>query len=145
VTEGLEELEELVAAATRLVEARADGGVHTVAAAARTTAGEVVTGLNLSHFTGGPCSEIVLLANAAALGAGPLELIVAVGNRGRGPLPPCGRCRQVLLDYQPEVEVVLAGEDGGLRAVPVRQLLPDAYVWEAQRPPPAQRRATPDV
>jgi cytidine deaminase len=50
------EAQALIAAATELIEERGDGGVHTVAAAARTSTGLVVTGLNLSHFTGGPCA-----------------------------------------------------------------------------------------
>jgi cytidine deaminase len=132
-------------AATELIETRGDGGVHTVAAAARTSSGLVVTGLNLSHFTGGPCAELVVLANAASVGASRLELIVAVGDRGRGALPPCGRCRQVLLDYQPDVRVVVPDGKGSLRAVEVRELLPGAYVWSEQRPPVGQRTASPDI
>lgn len=135
----------LVEAATELVETRADGAVHTVAAAGRTSSGRVVTGLNLSHFTGGPCAELVVLANAAAAGETPLELVVAVGNRGRGVLPPCGRCRQVLLDHHPDVEVVLADGSGGLRTVGIASLLAHAYVWSAQRPPPGDRLAAPEV
>ena len=139
------EAQALIAAATELIETRGDGGLHTVAAAARTSTGLVVTGLNLSHFTGGPCAELVVLANAAAVGAGQLELMVAVGSRGRGPLPPCGRCRQVLLDYQPGVRVVVPDDAGELRAVGVRELLPDAYIWSEQRPPVGQRVASPDM
>jgi len=139
------EVEALIAAATELVGTRGDGGVHTVAAAARTSSGLVVTGLNLSHFTGGPCAELVVLANAAAAGAGPLELMVAVGSRGRGVLPPCGRCRQVLLDCQPGVQVVVPDAADGLRALGVGELLPDAYVWSEQRPPAGERTASPDL
>jgi len=86
-----------------------------------------------------------VLANAASVGAAPLELIVAVGNRARGVIPPCGRCRQVLLDFQPGVRVVTVVGTGELRAVPVVELLPGAYVWEQQRPPAGQRNAPPDI
>ncbi|QIG42691.1 cytidine deaminase [Nocardioides anomalus] len=135
--------EALVAAATALVEAAADGAVHTVAAAGLTVGGRVVTGLNLSHFTGGPCSELVVLANAAAAGDGRLVLVVAVGNRGRGVIAPCGRCRQVLLDLQPDVAVLVPDAGGATRAVPVRELLPEAYEWQVQRAPAGERRAEP--
>ncbi|MFC8825006.1 cytidine deaminase family protein [Streptomyces sp. NPDC057137] len=121
-----DELAELVDAATRLVVAHAKGDDHTVACAARDRDGRIVTGMNVYHFTGGPCAELVTIGAAAAVGAYDLVTVVAVGSDGRGVLPPCGRCRQVLLDYFPRIEVVV-GAENGLRAVPVRELLPYAY------------------
>jgi cytidine deaminase len=118
--------QELVDLATRLVATRAKGDDHTVAAAARNRDGRIVTGMNVYHFTGGPCAELVVIGAAAAEGAYELTTIVAVGNEDLGVMPPCGRCRQVLLDYFPEIEVIVAMADG-LRAVPVRDLLPYAY------------------
>ncbi len=117
---------DLVAVATALLEARAGGDLHTVAAAVRAANGRVATGLNLHHFSGGPCAEVVALANAAADGLDELDRIVAVGDAGRGVLAPCGRCRQVLLDLHPRIHVVVPVEDG-LAAVPVADLLPWAY------------------
>lgn len=117
---------DLVAVATALVDERARGDLHTVAAAVRSTDGQVATGLNLYHFTGGPCAEVVALANAAAAGLDDLTCVVAVGDGGRGVLPPCGRCRQVLVDLHPAVRVVVPVA-GGLAVVPVADLLPWAY------------------
>ncbi|MCT1438369.1 ASCH domain-containing protein [Brachybacterium paraconglomeratum] len=97
---------------------------HTVAAAAMDTAGRIYTGVNVFHFTGGPCAELAALGQAAA--AGPLVTMVAVGNRGRGVIPPCGRCRQVLLDQHPDCSVIIA-VNGALTTVPVRKLLPHTY------------------
>lgn len=97
-----------------------------MAAAARNRDGRIVTGLNVYHFTGGPCAELVVIGAAAGEGAYELTTIVAVGNDDRGVMPPCGRCRQVLLDHFPEIEVIVAAEDG-LRSVPVLELLPYAY------------------
>jgi cytidine deaminase len=122
---------ELVRRATEIVDRCGDGRVHTVAAAARAGDGLIVTGVNLYHFTGGPCAEMVLLGNAAELGVGPLEAIVAVADRTRGVLPPCGRCRQVLLDYQPGVRV-LVPVDGGLESVPIAELLPFGFRWTVE-------------
>jgi cytidine deaminase len=122
---------ELVQRATEIVDRCGDGRVHTVAAAARAIDGRIVTGVNLYHFTGGPCAEMVLLGNAAELGVGPLETIVAVADRTRGVLPPCGRCRQVLLDYQPSVRV-LVPVDGGVASVPIGELLPFGFRWTVE-------------
>ncbi|MET9553516.1 cytidine deaminase [Streptomyces sp. NPDC006645] len=117
---------ELVDAATRLAATHAKGDDHTMACAARDRDGRIFTGLNVYHFTGGPCAELVTIGAAAAVGAYDLVTVVAVGNEGRGVQSPCGRCRQVLLDYFPGIEVVVRTENG-LRAVLVRELLPYAY------------------
>jgi cytidine deaminase len=61
---------ELIAAATRTIDAHADAdGVHTVGAAVRDAEGQVHVGVNLYHFTGGPCAELVALGSARASGA----------------------------------------------------------------------------
>ncbi|WP_413806311.1 cytidine deaminase family protein [Streptomyces sp. OE57] len=119
---------DLVQAATQVAAARSRGDNHTVAAAARDRDGRIVTAMNAYHFTGGPCAELVAIGAAAAQGAYDLVTMVAVGDRGRGVIPPCGRCRQMMLDYFPDIRVIVgAGER--LRAVPVADLLPESYRW----------------
>jgi cytidine deaminase len=118
----------LVQAATAVAKLRCRSENHTVAAAARTTDGRVFTGVNVYHFTGGPCAEVVAVGAAATQGVTELETIVAVGDRGRGVIPPCGRCRQVLRDYFPTIRVIVGPTDA-LRVVPVAELLPETYVW----------------
>lgn len=118
---------------------------HTVAAAAMDTAGRIHSAVNVYHFTGGPCAELVVLGVAAAAQAGPLLVIAAAGNNGRGLIPPCGRCRQVLLDLHPDIFVAVpegttwreaAPGTSGLQVLPVRELLPSAYHY----PDPRVRR-----
>jgi cytidine deaminase len=87
--------------------------------------------VNLYHFTGGPCAELVALGNARASGARELTTIVAVGNHGRGPVGPCGRDRQVLFDYHPGIRVLLPTADG-VRSVLITDLMPLAAVWTVQ-------------
>lgn len=119
---------ELIQAASQLIAAREGDENHTVAAAARDVDGGVHRALNLYHFTGGPCAELAVMAAAATATTAALCVIVAVGDRGRGVVPPCGRCRQVLLDYHPGVEVVVP-DGAGLAQVPVQELLPWTYSW----------------
>ena len=119
---------ELIHAAQHVARTRCRGDNHTVAAAARARDGRIVTAVNAYHFTGGPCAELVLIGTAAAQGAYELDTVVAVGDRDRGVLPPCGRCRQVLLDYFPAVEVIVGTADR-LRTVLITDLLPESYVW----------------
>jgi cytidine deaminase len=121
---------ELVQAATDVARARCRGDNHSVAAAGRAPDGRIVTAVNAYHFTGGPCAELVLIGAAAGQSVYELDTVVAVGDRERGVIPPCGRCRQVLLDYFPGASVIVRkGEN--LRTVAVAELLPESYVWRA--------------
>lgn len=131
----------LVAAARSAVREHGDGEVHTVAAAVLDEHDGVHVGLNLFHFTGGPCAELVALANARAAGARAPRVIVAVGDGDRGVLPPCGRDRQVLADYYPGTAVVVATPEG-LRVVAGLDLLPHTYRWPAQQVQRLRFRAT---
>lgn len=132
VTLDLHELDdadlELVEFARRVVDEQSDDLVHTVGAAVRAADGSMHGGINLFHFTGGPCAELVALATARTNGARTLASIVAVGNNGRGVVSPCGRDRQVLLDYHPGIRVILPTPDGD-RSVAIASLLPLSYGW----------------
>jgi cytidine deaminase len=123
---------ELIAFARRIVDANTDGedGVHTMGAAVRGVDGTMYGGINLYHFTGGPCAELVALGHARASGARELSAIVAVGNCGRGPVGPCGRDRQVLFDYHPRIRVILPTPEG-IRSVKITDLIPLGAVWSA--------------
>jgi len=122
---------ELIKAAHTAIREECDGHVHTVAAAVLDEHDRIHVGLNLYHFTGGPCAELVALANARAAGAREPRLIVAVGDGDRGVLAPCGRDRQVLADYYPAIHVIVPTADGP-RAVSNADLLPHAFRWPAQ-------------
>ncbi|MET0416692.1 MAG: ASCH domain-containing protein [Actinoplanes sp.] len=123
---------DLVKAARSALRAGGDGDIHTVAAAVLDENDRIHVGLNLYHFTGGPCAELVALAMARAGGARAPRLIVAVGDDGRGVLAPCGRCRQVLADYYLGIHVIVPTSEGTL-VVPSAGLLPHTYRWENQQ------------
>ncbi|WP_207309262.1 hypothetical protein [Rhodococcoides fascians] len=57
-----------------------EDGIHTMGAAVRVADGRTFAGVNLYHFTCGPCAETVALASARAAGATEPTHIVAVGN-----------------------------------------------------------------
>lgn len=97
-----------------------------MAAATLDAAGRIHVGVNVFHFTGGPCAELVALGAAAAAHAGPLVAMSAVGDGGRGIAPPCGRCRQVMLDLQPGIRVAVPGADGP-EMVAIGELMPVSY------------------
>ncbi|KAK0124058.1 hypothetical protein ONS95_009044 [Cadophora gregata] len=116
---------------------------HTVGCAALSTAGRVFTGVNVYHFSGGPCAENVAFGNAAAAGVGSasspglegpdgkmetMAACVAVANDDRGVISPCGRCRQMMLDYYPGIRVIVRDPAGEFVTVDMDELLPYAYV-----------------
>ena len=117
----------LIDEATKLVEKYGDDIKSTVAAAGLTEDGAIITSLNYFHFTGGPCAEIALLARLASEGENNVKLIVAVGDRSRGVIAPCGKCRQVMIDDHPSIKVVIPDEKR-IRVASVKDLLPGAYI-----------------
>ncbi|GAA0588945.1 cytidine deaminase [Streptomyces crystallinus] len=125
---------ELIEYARAIVEANTDGeaGVHTMGAAVRGADGTMYGGINLYHFTGGPCAELVALGNARASGARELSTIVAVGNLGRGVVGPCGRDRQVLFDYHPGIRVLLPTARGVVAGVQIKDLMPFVTAWSLE-------------
>lgn len=73
------------------------------------------------------CAEAVAVGMAAvAEPLAPILLSVAVNRRGEV-LPPCGPCRELLLDYGSGAMVVVAEADGAPVLRPIRALMPDPY------------------
>lgn len=120
--------EQLISAATDTINKIETSEIHSVASAAISADGQIFTGVNVFHFTGGPCAELVVLGVGAAAGVEKLTHIVAV-TKEKGVTNPCGRCRQALLDLRPGIKVIVTGPDGQ-ETVSVRALLPHAYLYE---------------
>ncbi|MEK8069718.1 cytidine/deoxycytidylate deaminase family protein [Rhodococcoides navarretei] len=109
-----------------------EDGIHTMGAAVRVADGRTFAGVNLYHFTGGPCAEIVALAAARAAGATEPTHIVAVGNHGRGVKGPCGKDRQIFADLYPLMRVIIDSPDGPVSIV-AGELLPAGYDHRAEQ------------
>ncbi|MHA6696145.1 cytidine/deoxycytidylate deaminase family protein [Homoserinimonas sp. A520] len=127
---------ELIDFAREVIDANTDAGpdedgAHTMGAAVRDAGGRMFAGVNLFHFTGGPCAELVALGAARANGGRGITTIVAVGNHGRGVVGPCGRDRQVLFDYYQGIRVLLPTADG-VRVATIEALMPFAAVWSME-------------
>lgn len=118
----------VIAAAESLARTLGEDPDHTVAAVALDTRGVLHKAVNVYHFTGGPCAELVALGVAATAEAGPLVVMAAAGDRGRGLIPPCGRCRQVMLDLHPDL-LVAVPSSGGPQMRTLTDLLPDTYFF----------------
>lgn len=119
---------QLVKAATDIINKYSDDKNHTAAAAALTKSGQILTSLNFYHFTGGPDAEVAALTRVVSEGEHPI-MIVAVGHNGRGILSPCGKCRQTMFDYYPDIQVVMPGNT----IKSIKELLPDVFDWNEQQ------------
>jgi cytidine deaminase len=124
--------EELVAAARAVLAAHHRPFWHTVAAALRGRDGRIVTGIHFGTTVGSmaTCAEAVAIGRALLEGVDEVETIVAVRqpkpDEPPGPpsiVPPCGRCRELLLDHHPTARVIVAPD----QVVPIAQLLPMPY------------------
>lgn len=99
-----------------------------VGAAIETASGEVITGCNIENATYGltMCAERVAMFKALSEGHRDFVRIAVVADSAE-PTPPCGACRQILWEFAPEAEVILANLAGAARRVTVRELLPGPF------------------
>ena len=124
--------EALVAAARAVLAAHYRPFWHTVAAALRGRDGRIVTGIHLGTTVGSmaTCAEAVAIGRALLEGVAEVDTIVAVRQpkpeEPPGPpaiVPPCGRCRELLLDHHPGARVIVAPD----LVRPIADLLPSPY------------------
>lgn len=102
-----------------------------VGAALLGRSGTVYLGTNVENASFGLsiCAERAAVCAAVAQGEREFSA-VAVCADGAAPTPPCGACRQVLLEFGADIVVLLAGQEGTageVRQTTVGGLLPDAF------------------
>ncbi|MFN2371273.1 MAG: cytidine deaminase [Candidatus Krumholzibacteriia bacterium] len=110
-----------------------------VGAALLDTAGRVHLGTNVENASFGLsiCAERSAVVRAVTDGVTSFTAI-AVCADGPEPTPPCGACRQVLLEFAPDAVVLMAGERGAAGPVlrlTVAELVPHAF-RDYRRPGP---------
>jgi cytidine deaminase len=127
--------DELIAAARETLARHYRPFWHMVSAALRGRDGRVWTGIHLGATVGRlqVCAEAVALGRAILEGDGTIETAVAIRHPKPGEddqslaiVSPCGACREMILDYDPEARVILPGLLAPIK-LPVRALLPSPY------------------
>lgn len=106
-----------------------DDGIynHTVGAAIRCKDGTVYSGVNCDG-NHGSCAEYITMGIAISAGARNFDTIVAVHEKMPNcVLSPCGNCRQMLLEYCPDIKVILNDDTNTLIKVGIQDLLPFAW------------------
>ena len=97
-----------------------------VGAALLGKSGRVYTGCNVENAAYGPsmCAERAAVFKAVSEGEREFEAIAVASENG---VSPCGTCRQVMMEFAPDMTVIIADTEGNTRLTTVRALLPDGF------------------
>jgi cytidine deaminase len=119
----------LLEAARRVRErAHAPFSKFQVGAAIEDERGRIFTGCNVENATYGltMCAERVAIFKAISEGAGVLRRVAVVADT---PVltPPCGACRQLLWEFAPEAELILANLSGAIESMRIKQIFPRPF------------------
>ena len=100
-----------------------------VGAALKARSGRVYTGCNVENAAYGPsmCAERTAIFKAVSEGEREFEAIAVVTENG---VSPCGSCRQVMMEFAPDMAVIIADTQGRARFTTARDLLPDGFTPE---------------
>jgi cytidine deaminase len=114
----------LIEMAKKTLASRFKEGRHHAVAAIRSKSGKIYTGVQLKTSVGKAsiCAVAASIANAANEGDTEIDAVVAVNRYGEV-FPPCGICRELLLDYAPKAEVIVPGLTGN-KIMTIQQILP---------------------
>jgi cytidine deaminase len=114
----------LIETAKKMISQRFKENRHHFAAALKARDGKIFTGLQLKTSIAGVevCAEAVALAAAAEEGVTDIEALVVVNRIGEV-IAPCGRCRELFIDYCPKAEIIVPGP-AGARILTPAELLP---------------------
>jgi cytidine deaminase len=99
-----------------------------VGAAILTASGEVFTGCNVENavYSLTVCAERAAVFGAVTAGCRDFVALAVVANTP-GPVSPCGACRQVMMEFNPAMQVILANLQGETYSTTVGELLPGAF------------------
>jgi coenzyme F420-0:L-glutamate ligase/homotetrameric cytidine deaminase len=99
-----------------------------VGAALLGNSGKVYTAGNVENASSGVsiCAERAAISKALAEGEREFEALAVVGD-SKEPVPPCGICRQMLIEFGEDIKVVMANTEGKAVVATVRELLPSAF------------------
>lgn len=98
-----------------------------VGAALLTRSGKVYTGVNVENASYGAtlCAERGAVAKAVAEGEREFRALAVAASAGEA--MPCGICRQVLMEFEPELRVITGKDEEHLESYSLQELLPGAF------------------
>lgn len=120
---------ELISLALEVLKKNFDDGIynHTVGCAILCKNGNIYKGVNCDGIHGS-CAEYITIGTAISAGEREFDTIVAVHDKQPNyVISPCGNCRQMLLEYCPDIKVIINDEENNLFKVKIGDLLPFAW------------------
>ena len=120
---------QLIQAALKVLEENFDDGIynHTVGCAILCKNGNIYKGVNCDGIHGS-CAEYITMGIAISAGEREFDTIVAVHDKAPNCLvAPCGNCRQMLVEYCPDIKVILNNDDNEMIKVDIKDLIPFAW------------------
>lgn len=125
----MNKIEDLIAAARKARDnAYAPNSKYKVGAAVLCENDNIVVGCNVenSQFLQiGTCAEVTCLHSARAQGFKKFNMLVVFSENG---VAPCGTCREVIMDHNPEMTLILADTTGLRKTLQIKDLLPLSFV-----------------
>lgn len=102
-----------------------------VGAAVLTASGQLFSGCNVENasYGLGICAERTAIASAVAAGRRDI-VAIAVVTPTAGPASPCGMCRQTMVEFNPDMIVILTNLHGDTVETTAAALLPGAFTRE---------------
>jgi len=99
-----------------------------VGAALEAEDGTIVAGCNVESASYGltMCAERVAIFKGVSEGKTRFVRVAVVTN-AKTPTSPCGACRQLLWEFAPDADVILANLAGDVRRWRMRDLIPDGF------------------
>ncbi len=99
-----------------------------VGAALQGADGSIAVGCNVENasYPAGLCAERAAVAGAVAQGVRTFTAIV-IATEAESPTPPCGICRQVLMEFAPALVVLSVTRSGAESQWSMSDLLPKAF------------------
>ena len=122
---------ELIETGLQVLADNFDDGIykHTVGRAVLCKNGNIYKGVNCDGIHGS-CAEYITIGTAVSNGEREFDTIVAVHEKSLNcVISPCGNCRQMLVEYCPDIKVIVNDEKGNLIKVKARDLLP--FAWKS--------------
>ena len=99
-----------------------------VGAALLTEEEKIYTGCNVENASLGLsiCAERVAIFKAVSDGYKNFKAIAVICDN-IVPCAPCGACRQVMVEFSPDVEVIMVNLQNKIKIKKAKELLPDAF------------------